>query len=1745
MRTEMNKPAGSLGTKRLLAAIAVLAVALAVFAAVPAVADDSDAADGKTYYVDANTSATTSDGTESAPFKTITEALAKNDDSKIVLKNDITELVHIADGQNVALDLNGFTLQNPSDKNDESQKGVILNDGTLTIMDSSKNGNGTVNAVNRMVAIANTGTLTIDGGNFTNTATTDKNPYANYILNNNGMTTINGGKFVMDSTNMTNSSIVKNGWYDSNAATVVSNDVIAHVEGKIAKMTINDGSFTSWTFVKNDKYGDMTIAGGTFTLTEEPGTTTAGACVSNSSSLKITGGTFDHTASKCPLGIIWIYYGTMTEITGGTFKISDNFKGNKTASPLVYISLSPNDNNLIISEDVAHSVADHPVLITDCAIGTDVTVGDSSVNIIKSDTFKSTFTYDDGELVIDMITTGKGNSYVSGDVRIETLIVGDQSTVVLGNGSEATLLNSSMADQVVSAGGVLKDKDGKTIEAGKIAVDGIKTVKELNEALAAGADVGDANVTLEADDVITVSGSSLSGTIKFGNDEVKFENVKGDFKVYGGSSIDIDASKIEGTITDMDGAVQISGKITGDLTINSGTVAGKTIKFADVTVNSGVTLTLKGAGTFTVVAEKSFNLYGSLATEGVTAPSTISVIVPEKASFKAYSGSQIAGTILVTGTGKIDLSQAQNPQTVSEDISHDKTYGQLENVTVVDSLTIRNNSKVTIMGQFNIDEGVTLTIEEGSQLIIEGTALVKIEGNLVIEENATVTQNGGKVSVYGNAEIAGEYSINVKGVSIVAEQDSVITIEETGKLSLHWDNSGAMIVKDSARLKVEGTVTNCIANYGTVEFDSQVPAHIDVAVRLMNEGATAIITNYVLGLNEVNNKNCYLSITDDERLVDSDGKFLAYTGITSSPDENSVRMWSNSKLENGDVVSISGLTFTGRVISEPSDNPSANGYYKGKVYEKRLEMSGNLSSVCSDKDGNAKDGELQMELRARQGIVIPENEAFTIGSNVKVINYVDYQNHTDFTLYVEGAVDATAENVKFANWGIIDVTGSGAIKTLDRITTGTVNAVMFETKNGTETVYNYTTLKTAVDSGAKDITVLGTVKVDESISIPKDTTVKGDGTIVIGSSENTDVELVFADGAVAKTVKFDVDGTLYFENKKDNKASDIQSDVSVIGEKDARYTNVYTALAKANAGDTVTVSGDTVNLKKNIIIKEGVTLNVPYEKHLKVYSGVTVTVNGTLRTIEEIGTEQYTDNGETKNVKFDLSADKLQHKAAIVVNGVFMSGVQFSYGDNEKSLPVYRIPGAYYYQVDSVGEFYYATTLENASKNAAADVKDIEIYGKVAAGDVTFTGTDSLSKDITVTDGAELTVASITLDKATLNVEGMITGDIKAGESAVTVKNVKTEIYVDKDGVYTVESVDESKLSSGEEAFFKVSAGSVYIQNADVEVTVLAGATLVSGTEAARIAALTIEGTVAVANGQTIIVDYGVIVMGTLSIAAATDSEAAGTFETPELLVGVDVDDLVETGDAASVSGAIDKVQVAVVKADATVSEATIDSFKDANGVLKSTTYVVEDNDWIVVYDKTGEFQIGYIEKAPVENAKFTGKWLNTDGDIANGELVGVSKCEKVTADVEYDIYTIRINVDAGLESIAIDGNLMLKDFETGMYTMDVKAGTHDITCKLANGYSGDAKFSLVKSVASDDGKIDASVSGNKVTVSGDEGTVYVQITGITASGYAPAPVEPVEDKDDGLSLTDILLIILVVLIVVMAIIVALRLMRS
>ena len=482
------------------------------------------------------------------------------------------------------------------------------------------------------------------------------------------------------------------------------------------------------------------------------------------------------------------------------------------------------------------------------------------------------------------------------------------------------------------------------------------------------------------------------------------------------------------------------------------------------------------------------------------------------------------------------------------------------------------------------------------------------------------------------------------------------------------------------------------------------------------------------------------------------------------------------------------------------------------------------------------------------------------------------------------------------------------------------------------------------------------------------------------------------------------------------------------------------------------------------------------------------------------------------------------------MNGVFMSMAAVDYNTDAK----YMIPGAYYSLIDDAGAYNYVTTLENASKTTATPVT---VYGKVSAGDVVFTGTDSAPRSVVVANDADsdLTVASITLDKTTftVNATGKFTGDVKAGDAAVSVKLVNGMVVsVDKDGLFTVEGATAADAKSSS---FKVSAGSVYIETASMNVTVTAGATLVSAAAQSTITGkLTIEGTVTVANEQTISVTDDVTVKGALSVADATDSKIAGTFEAKKnLYIGLTSKDV--TGDVASVSGAVSKVQVAFVKADANVSDATTESFK-VDGVLKSTTYVVEGKDWMTVYDRTGNYYIGEVAEAPFENAEFKAdKWLKTDGKSADNSLIGASKCDKVTANIEYKIYTIRITPCAGVESIAIDGNLIGHD------DVKVKAGSHTVTYSLANGYSGEAKLSLVET----GDKTTASVSGQTFTVNGENGVVKLQLTGVEKSGYVDPVVPEQKDDDDGMSLTDILLIVLVVLIVIMAIIVAMRLMRS
>ena len=145
MKTNNKCAAVRLEKSKLVAALAILAVAFVVIAAVPAVVDDSDA--GTEVKVTVDPSITATDSVKN----TIADALNVTGVTTIVLAGNITEDVSITSGKVITLDLAGYKLTNRANH-------TITNDGTLTIVDSSEDKTGTIdNITHAKATILNNG----------------------------------------------------------------------------------------------------------------------------------------------------------------------------------------------------------------------------------------------------------------------------------------------------------------------------------------------------------------------------------------------------------------------------------------------------------------------------------------------------------------------------------------------------------------------------------------------------------------------------------------------------------------------------------------------------------------------------------------------------------------------------------------------------------------------------------------------------------------------------------------------------------------------------------------------------------------------------------------------------------------------------------------------------------------------------------------------------------------------------------------------------------------------------------------------------------------------------------------------------------------------------------------------------------------------------------------------------------------------------------------------------------------------------------------------------------------------------------------------------------------------------------------------------------------------------------------------------------------------------------------------------
>ena len=212
------------------------------------------------------------------------DAAADGETVQVQMTSDVTGNITIAEGKNIVLDLNGFTLTGEGNH-------TIVNNGTLTVIDSSAAKSGAVdNVTHGRGALVNNGTAILNGGAFKRSAeagvsATNNGGNSWYVIDNHGTLTINDGVAVYHGTSAETAAQWK---YSS----LIRN--IGTGADATATLTVNGGEFnTGLIALKNDDFGMLEVNGGQISSGNQ--------VVQNWYKATVDGGTFDGMV------ITWFY----------------------------------------------------------------------------------------------------------------------------------------------------------------------------------------------------------------------------------------------------------------------------------------------------------------------------------------------------------------------------------------------------------------------------------------------------------------------------------------------------------------------------------------------------------------------------------------------------------------------------------------------------------------------------------------------------------------------------------------------------------------------------------------------------------------------------------------------------------------------------------------------------------------------------------------------------------------------------------------------------------------------------------------------------------------------------------------------------------------------------------------------------------------------------------------------------------------------------------------------------------------------------------------------------------------------------------------------------------------------------------------------------------------------------------------------------------------------------------------------
>ena len=1298
---------------------------------------------------------------------------------------------------------------------------------------------------------------------------------------------------------------------------------------------------------------------------------------------------------------------------------------------------------------------------------------------------------------------------------------------------------------VVSEGETLTIPEGKTLTiAGTVTLDGgeITGLGTINESNASKLIVKSGeinNVTFSTfrmavtvspaiNGDITVSGCTFDSTGSNAPQAAVYVDTTGDYTIniagctftgdYAQGMITVDAKETGNSTTTVEGDVTVS-VAAGNF------VAGSTVTATNITtlnINSNAVVTVPNGTTLkadTITGEGKIDVMTGGAVEAET------------------SAPEISGDLSNVNIADRPSADRDFPNRITLDdgaVVDEKSNiyaSSTQEVYVSGDAVVQKDGYIIIDGKLTIAEGASLTLQTGSKVFISGTGIVEVLGDLTVQAGAYAGENA---TDYGNAttfvynglkmDVAGYVSL--EGADSFASEGSGITV--SGLFEVGEEATATLdgtTVSETGEIDIYGIVTDStINNHGTIVIDSQgIPESegSDTIKGIENVTIQMMASNAVVDVTNLYGK---LVVSDSELLVTE--KRTSLTNLH----ENSI-----------ELDGVAGVMITENYTVEASEADENVNVVNNVMY---------ISGSAFVADNYVANPDLNGIITLK-GDNVEINETMSLAKNVKMVIEGTATISSDLTAtsgYSTNNTGNSTVQIEIAATGVMTVTGKVTVnERVNPAEGGVINAALYQTAQ----YYVYTTLQTALADGATSITLLGANIVDSDATIPVNTTVSMDSASTLTIKDGATLTVVADDKKSGKlntngTADYSVrvEGTLVAQNdaKSGIKSENILSDTSKTVEDSTTYTNLYNALSNAGDGETVEVTKDQggtapegvsldIIIDRNVTVPAGVTLAIGDNQAVTVDKNVTVTVDGI---VDITGTGAY-------NMTAVVDPDSKDKSAATVVNGMFRYE-----DDSLTSTYSESIVGAYfaYDDINAIAPF-------TSTPAIAADIQsDITLYGDMTVETIDFSAYDGEGDLATIIVNDDLTVGTITLGAVGISVTGesaTITGTIGLANGTVDVEAVNgitAGNSTDADDVTTshvggtiatVQNTTTQKYPEGKIAMSGEIVSDIVSTTEYVTVDVPEGAVATINTGDYN-GVVTVEGSMVInQNGTT----FAVLTVVGGTVSAAADTEFTATAD--NMYVGLTEDNMAMAGTGA-VSGVIladGTTSVAYVSPNATVGESMIDA-------AESTEYYAEDALYVTAYANDGN-QVKIDIPFTVENAYFkgwqyldqtTGKYSPISTTEGSADMVG--EYPAVYADIKYDIYNVQITADAGIGTVAVDGIVLENTNGNQFIINNLAAGVHTISYTLKSGYQGEAKLTVNGDNATVNG-MNFTLSGNP---EGDDDTVIVKLS---LSGTEPADQTVVIDNggDDGLGLTDILLIILVVLIVIMAIIVALRMMRS